>query len=453
MRIPQLFRFSLYGFLKNQQYYDPFLMLILLQEKGLSFTMVGVLFGFRELATAAMEVPSGAVADLFGRRRSMLLSFGAYVVSFATFARARSVGLLFAAMALFAVGEAFRTGTHKAMILHWLRLAGREGDKTQVYGYTRSWSKVGSFASLPVAVGIVLVAGRLGWPMSSVFWFCLVPYAIAIVNFLGYPAELEGERTTERGGRHSVTASAPVRAGRAGQNAPRALVSPAWRRVRAHLLRALREAVRNARLRRVLAESMGYESVHKVVTRYYVQPAVAMLAAGLPVFLSLGEQGRTAVLIGLVHLPLYVAAVPAARKAHVVARRCGGESRAARGLWIATAAVFAGITASLAGGLVWLAVAGFVLATLLQNVWRPVTIARVDNETESAAGATMLSIESQVRSVGAMVFAPAVGYLVDVMTQHPDRPALWVAGLLSTVVLLLGAAAPTMPRARAERPE
>jgi MFS family permease len=422
MRIPPLFRFSLYGFLKNQQYYDPFLMLILLQEKGLSFTMVGVLFGFRELATAVLEVPSGAVADLFGRRRSMLLSFGAYVVSFVAFALGDSVAWLFAAMALFAVGEAFRTGTHKAMILHWLRLEGREAGKTRTYGYTRSWSKVGSFVSMPIAVAVVLVGGRLGWPMSGVFWFCLVPYAIAMVNFLGYPRELEGERE----GRATL------------------------REVRIHLYRSLREAVRNARLRRVLVESMGYESVHKVVTRYYVQPAVAVLAGGLPVFLSLGEQGRTAVLIGLVHLPLYLAAVPAARKAHVVARRLGGESGAARRLWVVTAALFLAVTAALAGGLYGLAVAGFVAATLLQNVWRPITVSRVDNETESSAGATMMSIESQVRSVGAMILAPAVGYLVDVMTANPERPALWVAGLISAIILLLGAAVPTMAAAEGQ---
>ena len=35
MKIPMLARFSAYGFLKNQQYYEPFLMLVFI-EKGLS---------------------------------------------------------------------------------------------------------------------------------------------------------------------------------------------------------------------------------------------------------------------------------------------------------------------------------------------------------------------------------------------------------------------------------
>ena len=36
----------------------------------------------------------------------------------------------------------FRGGTHKAMILDWLRAQGRESERTRVYGFTRSWSKI-----------------------------------------------------------------------------------------------------------------------------------------------------------------------------------------------------------------------------------------------------------------------------------------------------------------------
>ena len=67
-----LFRFSLYGFLKNQRYFEPFLVLALL-EKGMSFFAIGGLIAFRELATNLFEIPSGSIADLLGRRRAMLV--------------------------------------------------------------------------------------------------------------------------------------------------------------------------------------------------------------------------------------------------------------------------------------------------------------------------------------------------------------------------------------------
>ena len=76
-----LFRFSLYGFLKNQRYYEPFLILAF-REKGLSFFQIGLLIGFREICINLFEVPSGALADLYGRRRAMILSFSAYILSF-----------------------------------------------------------------------------------------------------------------------------------------------------------------------------------------------------------------------------------------------------------------------------------------------------------------------------------------------------------------------------------
>ena len=79
-----LFRFCLYGFLKNQQYYDLFFFLAFL-EKGLSYTMIGTLIGFREICVSLMEIPTGAIADVLGRRRSMIASFLAYIGSFALF--------------------------------------------------------------------------------------------------------------------------------------------------------------------------------------------------------------------------------------------------------------------------------------------------------------------------------------------------------------------------------
>ena len=134
-----LFRFSLYGFLKNQRYFEPFLVLALL-EKGMSFFAIGGLIAFRELATNLFEIPSGSIADLLGRRRAMLVSFGAYLLSFVLFWLAQQPVWLWPAMLLFSVGEAFRTGTHKAMIFEWLRQQGRTSEKTKVYGHTRSWS-------------------------------------------------------------------------------------------------------------------------------------------------------------------------------------------------------------------------------------------------------------------------------------------------------------------------
>lgn len=154
-----LIRFSLYGFLKNQRYYEPFLILAFL-EKGLSFFVIGVLISFREICVNLFEVLSGAAVDLYGRRRSMVLSFSSYIVSFLIFAASSELWTLFAAMLFFALGEAFRTGTHKAMIFDWLEEQGRGNEKARIYGVTSSWSQIGSAVSVLIAALIVPLEGR-----------------------------------------------------------------------------------------------------------------------------------------------------------------------------------------------------------------------------------------------------------------------------------------------------
>jgi MFS family permease len=411
-----LLRFSLYGFLKNQQYYEPFIILAF-REKGLSFFQIGLLVGFRELWVNLMEVPSGVVADLSGRRRAMILSFSAYIVSFAVFASSSVLWHLFAAMFFFAVGEAFRTGTHKAMILGWLRLQGREAERTRTYGYTRSWSKVGSAVSALIAAALVFSSGRY----SSIFLYSIIPYLFGIVNFLGYPAELDG----------------------------RPADTPSLKNVLRHLGHAFRRAFGAPRLRRVLVEGMGYESLCKVA-KDYLQPALRQMATGLPVLVALADRQRTALLVAVVYFVLYIASGAASRRAHRLVFRLGGESRTARSVWLVTFCLFVPMTLSLWYQVLWPAVAGFVLLELLRNIERPVTISRVDYETEAEMGATMLSIESQAKAAGAMVLAPLIGLGVDRFAAAPDRPALWVVGAVGLAITLIGALAPAMKPSPAE---
>ena len=98
-----LFRFSLYGFLKNQRYFEAFLVLAFL-DKGLSFFQIGLLAGFAGFCTNVFEVPSGAVADLYGRRKCMIFSFSAYAAAFAVLAMSSTLWPLFLGMFFFSLG-------------------------------------------------------------------------------------------------------------------------------------------------------------------------------------------------------------------------------------------------------------------------------------------------------------------------------------------------------------
>jgi MFS family permease len=411
-----LFRFALYGFLKNQQYYDPFIILAF-REKGLSFFQIGILIGFREVCINLFEIPSGAVADLYGRRHSMMLSMIAYIFAFVVFGFSNVLWLLFIAMFFFAIGEAFRTGTHKAMIFEWLRSQNRTNEKTKVYGYTRSWAKIGSAVSVVIAAALVFYTGRY----STIFWFSIPPYLINIINFLGYPKYLDGMPSKDFSLRTTAIS----------------------------LWQTLKESAQNVVLRRLFLETMGFEGTYKV-TKDYLQPILKRAAIGLPVFIWLEVDKRSAILVGIVYFILYLIAMVASRNSHRFSAKMGGENEAALAIWKISFVIFLLlipamwlarsesllVADSLTSGqssnqvaelLNFLAIFLFIALDMLQNFWRPVQVTRFDTYSDTSKGATILSIDSQAKSVFTMIAAPALGFAVDCC-------GFWPVGALGALI-------------------
>tara|TARA_B100002003_G_scaffold19244_1_gene15918 strand:+ start:794 stop:2032 length:1239 start_codon:yes stop_codon:yes gene_type:complete len=401
-----IFRFSLYGFLKNQRYFEPFLFLAFL-EKGLDFTDIGLLIAVRELTTNLLEIPSGAVADVISRRFSMILSFGAYIVAFTTLGYASDMNLLYLGMVFFGVGEAFRSGTHKAMIFAWLRSQNREDERVKIYGYTRSWSKYGSAVSVALAAPIVLFTDSYEW----IFLAAIVPYALNIVNFLGYPKDL---------------------------NETDGVVSMA--EVVRHAGRTVSDSVRRPRLRRLFFESMGFDGVF-AATKDYLQPILAALALTLAVsWITLEDWSETqqaALLVGPVYIVLHLLSGAASRRSHQISDRAGSEDRAARWLWGISVLVFAGLTISGFTGLLVGAVVAFVALNVLHNLWRPVLISRFDTHGSAIQGASLLSVESQARRVATMIMAPILGYGVDAAIAADSVNPWWPVGALGLLCSIL----------------
>ena len=402
-------RFSLYGFLKNQRYFEPFLVLAFL-DKGLTFTLIGLLIAWREIWVNLLEVPSGALADLWGRRRCMIISFSSYVVSFLLFGLAPGFWLLLPAMFFFAIGEAFRTGTHKAMIFSWLRKEGRTDERTRVYGYTRSWSKLGSALSALLASAFVLLSGDY----EAIFYITAVPYALGVINFLGYPSYLD--RSAES--------------------------TPGIAEVFRHLRNTCLDAMRDSSLRRLLLESMGFEGLFKSVKDYLqpvLQASAALLFAGAITVQGLDTPARTALLVGPLYFVLHFLSAVASRNAYRLVGRAGSEDRAARLHWTLATLLFATLLPLLY--LEWYAasIACFVAFHVLQDLWRPVLVSRLDARGAEDQGATLLSLENQAKSLGTMMLAPLLGITVDLVQSNGPGGPFWpvaAAGIVITTLFL-----------------
>jgi MFS family permease len=99
---------------------------VFLQGRGVSLTQIGVLEGFAWLLTAFLEVPTGAVADRWGRKASVAMGCGLYAVAmFLILAEALSPAFLLG-YALWNSSMAFVSGADSALLYETLKADGRE---------------------------------------------------------------------------------------------------------------------------------------------------------------------------------------------------------------------------------------------------------------------------------------------------------------------------------------
>lgn len=372
-------RFCLYGFLKNQKYFEPFLLLAFMQ-KGLSYFQIGMLIGFRAICINIFELPSGALADSFGRRKCMILSFSGYISSFFLLGTFNHLAILFVAMLFFAIGEAFRSGTHKAMIFHWLQLNGRKSEKTYVYGITRSWSQYGSAVSSLVAIFIVL-----WWHnYNSVFLFCIIPYVAGLVNFMTYPSYLD------EGDGNSLS----------------------LKRIIMYLKDTLKMCVLQKGLRNYLVESMFFLGGHASM-KDYIQPVIKAIAISAPLFVYMEDRSRTAILLGAVYFVLFVLSGAGSKYAAKFSSHFKSEEKASLVLIGLSVFICLILLVSLYFDNLYLGAISFILLAVIQNIWRPIYLGLLDNVSDGRLGATILSVDSQARSLFVFIFAPLAGVFAD----------------------------------------
>jgi sugar phosphate permease len=130
------------------------------------------------------------------------------------------------------------------------------------------------------------------------------------------------------------------------------------------------------------------------------------------------------------------------RNAHRIKDRFGTEDNLVVVLWRANLVTYVAMTVFLVMGRPLLAALCFIGAGALQNVFRPAQISRFDGCSSLDMRATILSVESQAKSVAAAIISPIVGYAVDRLSSLDSAAdlAFWPAslvGVLACVIVLV----------------
>lgn len=376
----QIWKFCSYGLLKNLKFFEPYLFIYLMSLE-MSLFNIGILYAIREAVVYVFEVPSGIIADTYGKKKELMICFTFYIVSFIFFFLAGNFYLLIIAMIFFGLGEAFRSGTHKAMILTYLEQKNWFMHKTFVYGRTRSFSLIGSSISAFVSIIFVLSLPDLRW----LFLICIIPYILDFLLIASYPDSLDERRESNL-------------------NLKTFYISGFLR---------LKSIYTNKKLSKVLLSSSMYDSIFKSI-KDYIQPIMAsmLLTAAALSIANLGSDDMVKVLLGIVYGVFYIFSSLASRNVYHLNKLASSGKLMTRLfdiMALASVLIFVFVNSNQT-----LAVIGvFFILYIAKDARRPLFLDVCGDNMNKDERATAMSIDSMLTALFMVFFAPLCGFIAD----------------------------------------
>lgn len=377
----QYYKFCFYGFFKNLRFFEPFLILFFL-EKNISFLQIGIIYSVREILINILEIPSGILADIFGRKKTLIISFFFYITSFIIFYLTHSFLSFLIAISFYAIGDSFRSGNHKTMIFEYLRIHGWNDLRAHYYGHTRSWSQFGSAISSLIAAAIVFYSGNY----QSIFIISVIPYILDLILISSYPKELDKSRESQN-----------ISSLKSGFK---------------QIIDEFTLSLKNPSILRAVANLSVHSGFHRSI-KDYLQPVIQSLAISLPVLLYLTDTQRSSILIGIIYFVVYVLT-------SLTTRRAGYVKDSIKSTGIAlNITMYAGFMLALISGIFFhygfylISIILYILIYLTENLRNPIGVGYVSELYEDHILSTALSLNSQSKSLLAAIFAPILGFIAD----------------------------------------
>ncbi len=391
----QYYKFCFYGFLKNLRFFDAFLLLYL-KQKGLSYTEIGSLYAIREIVINLSEVPAGILADTFGRKKALMMSFLGYITSFLLFYAGTSYQIFLLGFICYGIADALRSGTHKGMIMKYLKLKGWEKDKITYYGHTRACSQRGSALSALIAGLIVYATGDY----QKIFLLSIVPYLLNLILIWSYPAILDFSGHKQK------------------------------KHLKKNIL-ALWQALKNPKVLSIVHSSAVFTAYQKA-TKDYIQPVMKKVALTLPVLTGLLMNKKTGLIIGLLYTILYLLTATASAYAGYLAKRINNLSYKT---------LITGFILGILGGYFfhwqrwWFALMAFAGIYIMQSLRKPVLTGHLAETVPNEILTSVLSAESLYRTLLTSVLAVFLGFLTD--RYGLGIAFIWTSGVLLVISIWL----------------
>ncbi len=355
---------------------------------GLGFAAIFLVQAWFQVWSFVLEVPTGAVADRWGRRVSIAAGAFTGVVAALVYSSVPALPVFLVAEVIFATSMTLVSGADEALAYDSLVAAGRTAETARVMSRLEAWKLGGMLAG---ALAGAAIAGRLGPRAAMALQFA--PFLAAgflALTLVEPPAAAQGAR------RPSYLAVF-------GEGVRHLAHTPALRALAVDL-------------------SANGAVIWLVVWLYQAQ----LGRAGLPLWS-----------FGVVHAALTLAQIALLARVTTVARLVGGHRRLVRTAAVVPPLCLAGLAAtSNATASVVLS----IVAAALGFARFPLFSADLNRHIPSEQRATVLSAVSALRTIGIAVLYPIFGFLVD-RSLPLSLAVLGGVGLVLAVVARAPAAA------------
>jgi len=386
----QILKFSLYGFLKNLRFFEPFL-IVYFALGGLSLFQIGLLYSVREIIIYLFEVPSGVFADRYGKKTELVICFLFYIVSFIVFFFANNfIGFMLGIM-IYGLGEAFRSGTHKAIIMAYIDIKEIKESKSKIYGKTRSFSMIGSMVSSIIAIFLVLNLPSISW----LFLIAIVPYILDLLLILSYPNYLN-ERIESRF---------------------------SFKEFLKQNIDSVKYVFTDKKVLNLLIGSSSYNAGFKTI-KDYIQPIIISFTLSFVIFTNLSAEENTNIYLGVIYAFIYLLSAVASFNAHRLSYYFS-KDKIIKMMWVLSGTSI--LLLSFFIDNLYILIIVFLLIYVFLNIRKPFMIEKIGDEVQSDRRASVLSIDSQFTSILIIIFAPILGLISDV---YSISTMLFIVGIV-----------------------
>ena len=353
----------------------------------LELTLVGTIM---ELAVFLTEIPTGMVADLYGRRLSVILGLCIIGTGIAMIGVAPTFWCIALGSVLWGVGGTFISGAHQA----WLADEIGEVQAAPVYLRATQLSQIGSLVGIPLSVALASIQLQLPlWVSGAGFW------GLAGLLLLTMPEQ--GYRPAAPAQRH------------------------AWQGLRATWHAGLATVRRRTALRTILMITVLYGMSSEALSR--LAPLHILATLGLP------SSFTAATWFGILHAgSLLGGAVVTWRISQTTALH--KPQRLVQILLACTVVMLLATLVFALARVFWLALIAVWMTRWMRIAMRPLVVVWANRGLAPGARATVLSMLSQSEALGEVCGGPLLGL---VGTLHTVRTALAGAAMVLLPVLPL----------------